>query len=132
MPKRVSTGWKALGVLTVQSGFPFSVVGQYGTVQYGYDSFDGIGARPFLLQTPTYAPSGGPQVFSNAVVANNGVNGVYFSTPLTNTSNGAEQIAPGNLGRNTFVGRAWWNMDFSLVKDTADRQPAALHVFSIV
>jgi len=25
---------------------------------------------------------------------------------------------PGNLGRNTFTGPGWYNLDFSLVKDT--------------
>jgi hypothetical protein len=43
----------------------------------------------------------------------------YFSTPLTTYNGSAVQIAPGNLGRNTFTGPGWWNMDFSLVKDTA-------------
>jgi hypothetical protein len=28
------------------------------------------------------------------------------------------QTAPGNLGRNTYTGPSWWNLDFSLVKDT--------------
>lgn len=116
MPEKLSKGWKALGIFSAQSGFPFTVVGQYGTLQYGYDSFDGVGARPFLEATPTYNHSGGPQVFSNDVVANPGN---YFSTPLTTVNGSAVQTAPGNLGRNTFVGPGWWNMDFSLVKDTA-------------
>lgn len=115
LPQRLSKGWKALGIFTAQSGFPFTVVGQYGTLQYGYDSFDGVGARPFLVQTLTYNHSGGPQIFSNDVVANPSN---YFSTPLTTYNGTAVQIAPGNLGRNTFVGPGWWNMDFSLVKDT--------------
>ncbi|HEV2379859.1 MAG TPA: hypothetical protein VG206_08700 [Terriglobia bacterium] len=25
---------------------------------------------------------------------------------------------PGNLGRNTFTGPGWWNLDFSVIKDT--------------
>jgi Carboxypeptidase regulatory-like domain/TonB dependent receptor len=118
LPRRLTNGWKALGIFSAQSGFPFTVVGQYGTLQYGYDSFDGVGARPFLVQTPTYA-GGGPQIFSNAVVANNGLNTQFFSTPLTTSSGSAVQTAPGNLGRNTFSGPGWWNMDFSLVKDTS-------------
>ena len=28
------------------------------------------------------------------------------------------QTAPGNLGRNTYTGPGWWNMDFSVLKDT--------------
>jgi hypothetical protein len=125
VPKRVSNGWKALGIFTAQSGFPFSVVGTYGTLQYGYDSFDGVGARPFLLQTPTYTNSG-PQIFSNAVNVNNGVNDGFFSTPTVISNGNAVQIAPGNLGRNTFTGPGWWNMDFSLVKDTPIKERISL------
>lgn len=31
---------------------------------------------------------------------------------------GTVQTAPGNLGRNTYTGPAWWNLDFSVVKNT--------------
>lgn len=119
VPKRLAQGWKALGIFSAQSGFPFSVVGAYGTLQYGYDSFDfdGVGARPFLAQTPTYNTGGGPQIFSTAVNVNNGVNDGYFNTPTTTYNGTAVQTAPGNLGRNTFTGPGWWNMDASVVKD---------------
>jgi len=125
VPKRLSSGWKALGIYSAQSGFPFTVVGGYGTLQYGYDSFDGVGARPFLIQTPTYT-NNGPQIFSSAVNANNGVNDGYFSTPTVISNGNAVQTAPGNLGRNTFNGPGWWNMDFSLVKDTAIKERMSL------
>ena len=32
--------------------------------------------------------------------------------------NGQQLTSPGNLGRNTFTGPSWWNLDFSLVKNT--------------
>jgi len=126
VPSRLAQGWKILGIFSAQTGFPFSVVGPYGTLQYGYDSFDGVGARPFLAQTPTSAGTGGPQFFSDAVIANSNaiaaggsVNGPYFSVPTTTSpSLGTVQVAPGNLGRNTFVGPGWWNCDLSVVKDT--------------
>jgi hypothetical protein len=119
LPSRLSKGWQVMGIFSAQSGFPFSVVGPYGTVQYGYDDFFGVGARPFLLQQPTKNSSGGPQFFSDAVLANPGQ---FFSTPTTQISgpNGPVtlQTAPGDLGRNTFTGPGWWNFDFSLAKDT--------------
>jgi len=70
---------------------------------------------------------GGPQFFSNGVLAdsaliasgvttNGGFNGQFFSIPLANGN--TVQALPGNLGRNTFTGPSWWNMDLSLIKDT--------------
>jgi hypothetical protein len=127
LSKRLTEGWKALGIFSVQDGFPFTVVGPYGTLQYGYDSFDGVGARPFLLQTPTYNPSRGAQTFSNAVIADNGLNGLYFGLPTTTNAAGNTVLtSPGNLGRNTFVGPGWWNLDFSLTKDTHLRERMTL------
>ena len=49
LPTRLTQGWKALGIFSAQSGFPFSVTSNYGTSQFGFDSFDGVGARPFLV-----------------------------------------------------------------------------------
>jgi hypothetical protein len=119
LPKRLTQGWKLMGIYTIQTGFPFTVVGPYGTLQYGYDSFDGVGARPFFLQQATKNTGGGPQFFSNAVIANNGMNGQFFAVPTTTSpSIGTVQTVPGNLGRNTFTGPGWSNLDFSIVKDT--------------
>ena len=134
LPKRLTQGWKALGIFSAQSGFPFTVAGPYGTLQYGYDSFDGVGARPFLAQTPTYSTSSGPQFFSNAVLANSAsvaaggsVAGPFFAIPTTTNAGGSTvQTGPGNLGRNTFTGPGWWNLDFSLTKDTHLTERATL------
>ena len=72
------------------------------------------------LQSPTRAPSGGPQFFSNAVIANGGTGDGFFGLPtVTSPVNGQAVLpTPGNLGRNTFTGPGWSNLDFSLVKDT--------------
>jgi hypothetical protein len=125
LPKRLTQGWQVLGIFSAQSGFPFTVVGPYGLLQYGYDSFDGVGARPFLVQTPTYNKSGGPQLFSNDVLANSAavaaggnVTGPFFALPTTSSGGNTVQTVPGNLGRNTFTGPGWWNFDASLIKDT--------------
>jgi hypothetical protein len=122
LPRRLTDGWKVLGIYSAQTGFPFTVAGPYGSLQYGYDIFDGFGARPFLLQQATTSPNvgGGPQFFSNAVIANNGVGDGFFGLPtVTSPVNGQAVLpTPGNLGRNTFTGPGWWNLDFSVVKDT--------------
>jgi hypothetical protein len=126
LPKRLTQGWKLLGIFSAQSGFPFTVVGPYGTLQYGFDSFDYVGARPFLLQQATNNTGGGPQYFSTAVIRKNpdgttmaGMGTGFFGVPTTTSPNlGTVQTAPGNLGRNTFTGPGWSNFDFSIVKDT--------------
>ena len=118
-PSRLNQGWQALGIFTAQTGFPFSIVGPYGTLQYGYDNLNAVGARPFVVSQATRNSSGGPQFFSDAVIANNGMNGQFFSVPTTTSPIlGTVQTAPGNLGRNTFTGPSWWNFDFSIIKDT--------------
>ena len=127
LPKRLTNGWQILGISTVQSGFPFTIVGPYGTLPYGFDSFNFVGARPFLLQRPTKNPAGGQQFFSNAVIAgttpgvNDGSNGNFFTIPTTTSpyfGGATVETVPGNLGRNTNIGPGWWNFDFSVIKDT--------------
>ena len=120
LPKRLREGWQIMGIFTAQTGFPFTVVSPYGTLQYGYDDYDGVGARPFLLQKATKNTAGGPQFFSDAVVASSGMNGQFFGVPTVYSPylGGQAQTAPGNLGRNTFTSPSWSNFDFSIVKDT--------------
>jgi hypothetical protein len=134
LPQRLARGWKLLGIFSAQSGLPFTVVGPYGTLQYGYDSFDGVGARPFLVQMPTRVNAGGPQFFSDAVIANSNaigeggsVDGPFFAIPtMESDALGTVQSAPGNLRRNTFTGPGWWNFDSSLIKDTQITERIAL------
>ncbi|MGH9453423.1 MAG: TonB-dependent receptor, partial [Terriglobia bacterium] len=123
LPRRLTQGWQFLGIVSAQSGFPFTVASTYGSLQYGYDNFDGFGARPFLLKTPTLSPGAGsgPQFFSNEVIGNNnGIGDGFFGAPtVISPVNGAAVLpTPGNLGRNTFTGPGWSNLDFSIIKDT--------------
>jgi hypothetical protein len=138
LPRRLTQGWKTLGIFQAQTGFPFSVTSSYGSVQYGYDDYDGIGARPFLEQKATRSPvlraGCAPQFFSDAVIgldsttclAPNGgspLEGVgtgFFGLPLVTSpvTGNAALASPGNLGRNTFTGPGWANLDFSVIKDT--------------
>jgi len=132
VPRRLAKGWKTLGIFSAQSGNPFTVI-DFDTTEYGFDVVEGItGARPDLLQKPTYArkqlPGGAYQFFSDAVIGlTPGVpigqqsnipwgsgTGFFLPPTLPNSS----VFIPGDLGRNTFVGPAWWNFDASLIKDT--------------
>ena len=118
VPSAISSGWQALGIYSAQSGFPFTVIGPYGTYQYGYDTFNGVGARPNFVKTAPRDPQHRRQFFSNDVIENTAN---YFGIPTTtSTVNGlgTVQTLPGTLGRNTYTGPAWWNMDFSVIKQT--------------
>jgi hypothetical protein len=121
IPQRLTRGWKMLGIFTAQSGSPFTVVGPYGALQYGFDDWNGVGARPFLLKQATFNPGGGPQFFSNGVIGNNdGLGDGFFGLPtvISPVDGSAVLPTPGNLGRNTFTGPGLWNLDFSVIKDT--------------
>ena len=133
LPRRLTQGWKAMGIFSAQSGNPFTVV-DFVTSEFGSDVVEGItGARPNLLQEPTYArkqlPGGAYQFFSNAVIGlapgvpvgqqTNipwGLGTGFFGIPPTAPN--SSLTTPGDLARNTFVGPAWWNFDTSLIKDT--------------
>lgn len=118
VPSILSKGWQGLGIFSAQTGFPFTISGPYGTLAYGYDSMNGVGARPFFIKWAQRDSQHRTQFFTDDVI-NNQSN--YFSVP-TVTSNvsgvGLVQTKPGNLGRNTYTGPGWWNADFSLTKDT--------------
>jgi hypothetical protein len=116
VPQTVSRGWQVLGIFNAQSGFPINISDSLGTLAYGTA---GEGTRPFFVATPTKHASGSPQYFSDAVIADNGLNGNYFSIPTTTSPTlGTVQTLPGNLSRNSSPGPSWWNYDTSLVKDT--------------
>jgi len=121
LPKRLTDGWQTLGIFRAQTGFPFTVGSPYGTVQYGI----GASNRPFYLQKATLNPSErtSPQFFSNAVIGGsaNGAGTGYFATPtvISPVPNvGAVMPGPGTLGRDTFTGPGWYNLDFSVIKNT--------------
>jgi hypothetical protein len=133
VPHRLAQGWKAMGIFSAQSGSPFTVF-DFVTTEFGSDVVEGItGARPNLLQKPTYAhkhlPGGPYQFFSDALIGLTpgvpigqqtnipwGLGTGFFGIPPT--APGSSLVTPGDLGRNTFVGPAWWDFDASLIKDT--------------
>jgi hypothetical protein len=137
-PKRLTQGWKALGIFSLQSGFPFTIVSPYASLQYGYDAFDGFGARPFFVQKASQSLNRhagcGPQWFSDAAIGIsqdnycvnpaatvlNGVGTGYWTMPTVTSpvTGNLALTSPGNLGRNTYTGPGWSNLDFSIIKDT--------------
>jgi hypothetical protein len=115
IPKALSRGWQAAGIFNAQTGNPFSVTSPYGTLQYGI----GGATRPFFVkQAPRNPNRGVPQYFTDDVINNPST---YWSVPTTTspTGIGTVQTAPGSLGRNTYFGPNWWNLDFSVFKNTS-------------
>jgi hypothetical protein len=113
-PKALSRGWEVAGIFNAQTGNPFSITSPYGTLPYGI----GGNTRPnFIQQAPRNPNHGVPQFFTDDVIANPSA---YWSIPTTTspTGIGTVQTAPGNLGRNTYFGPSWWNLDFSAFKNT--------------
>lgn len=133
LPQRLTQGWKMLGIFQAQTGFPFTVGTSYGSVEYGFDSYDGLGDRPFLQEkaarSSVLEAGCGPQFFSNAVIGldpstcqapDEGIGTGFFGVPLVTSpiTGNAALTSPGNLGRNTFTGPGYSNFDFSIIKDT--------------
>jgi len=120
LPKRLTDGWQTLGIFQAQTGFPFTVGTSLGTVQYGI----GASNRPFYLQKATLNPTErtSTQFFSSDVIgSNDGVGTGYFAIPTVISpvaGVGGVMPGPGTLGRDTFTGPGWYNLDFSVIKDT--------------
>jgi len=71
----------------------------------------------YLVKWADRDPQHRAQFFSSDAINNTGN---YFSIPTVTTTIAGVwtvQTAPGNLGRNTYTGPGWWNMDFSVLKD---------------
>lgn len=95
MPHAVADGWQTTGIVTLQTGQPFSVLtGQ---------SLSGTGLgndRPDLVGNPNAGPHTVNQWFNTAAFT--------LNQPLTF----------GNAGRNIITGPPFKNFDFALIKDT--------------
>lgn len=90
-------GWQTNGILTIQSGLPFSPVLQTSTTNTG------TGSRPNVVANPVY-----PRTLSRWF------DPTAFGTPAAYTY--------GNAGRNILVGPGRWNWDMSLFKDFPIRE----------
>jgi hypothetical protein len=111
--RALASGWSAFGVVTLTSGSPFTVfsgIQQTGAGSNGGDRPDQI-AQPNLSTNHTV-----PEDYFGL-----GANNVsYFSIPIdVPGGTGPNQGRDGTLGRDTFRGPAFHNLDVSLMKETA-------------
>ncbi len=110
--RKLTRGWELLSISTITSGAPFSVysgIQQTGAGSAGTDRPDQVG-KPKLStarkQRQDYFGRGENNVS-------------FFSIPIhLPDGTGPNQGRFGILGRNTFRGPAYYDFDFSLIKDT--------------
>ena len=93
--ERFGSGWQLNSIITVQSGRPIDIVG-------GSTSF-------FSNQRPDVANNGQPFVLPNWNPSTGYLNSAAFATPTGDF---------GNLGRDRVFGPGFWNVDFSVSKNT--------------
>jgi hypothetical protein len=109
----LTSGWTVFGVITLTSGSPFTVysgIQQTGAGSNGGDRPDQIGAADLSTSHAIREDYFG--LGSN--------NASYFSIPINVVGGtGPNQGRFGTLGRNTFRGPAFHNVDISLMKETA-------------
>ena len=117
--RKFTAGWELLSISTISSGSPFTV---YSGVQQTDAGLAGVD-RPNLIETPElstarkvrfdYFGRGSGEVNNN---------GSFFSIPK----------GFGTLGRNSFRGPAYYDFDFSLIKDTpVGRRAAGGELFDV-
>ena len=111
--EKLTNGWGLNGILTVQSGNPFHMI-------LGLDDYDGAGtyfSKPDIVGPITYNYSNPAQFLDLS----------SFAAPCTPLSTGFDGAAAsctpgtrhfGNEGRNSLIGPAFRQMDFSIFKNT--------------
>ena len=109
LPNRLVSGWSVAGILTTQSGFPFTPQLSYNPSNNG-DTRNPV--RPFL--NPSFS---GPVVLGNP---SQWFNPNAFIGPPTASG------FYGNAGRDTYIGPGLATWDFSVLKDIAFREGLGL------
>ncbi len=110
--KRITTGWQAMGIGSLSSGPPFTVLSgiqQTGAGSAGVD-------RPDQVAPPVLSTS---RSVREDYFGLGSQNATFFSIPINVADGtGPNRGRMGSLGRNTFRGPGFRNLDFSLIKDT--------------
>jgi hypothetical protein len=111
--KKLLAGWQILNITTLTSGSPFSVysgIQQTGVGSVGADRPDQVGVAKFSTRREVREDYFG-QGANNAS---------YFSIPINVPGGtGPNHGRFGTLGRNTFRGPGYCDLDMALIKDTA-------------
>ncbi len=110
--RKVTAGWELLSISTISSGLPFTI---YSGIQQTAAGSNGVD-RPNQIAKPHLSTARKTREDYFGLGANNAS---YFSIPINEPGGtGPNQGYFGSLGRNTFRGPAYYDYDFSLIKDT--------------
>jgi hypothetical protein len=110
---KLTSGWQILNITTLTSGSPFGVYS--GIQQTGLGS---AGAdRPDQIARPAFSTS---RTVREDYFGEGSNNTEFFQIPIgVPGGTGPNQGVLGSLGRNTFRGPGFHDLDFSLIKDTS-------------
>jgi hypothetical protein len=110
--RKATAGWELLSISTINSGLPFTI---YSGVQQTGAGSNGVD-RPNQIAKPHLSTAGKVREDYFGQGTNNGN---FFSIPIDLPGGtGPNEGFFGSLGRNTFRGPAYYDFDFSLIKDT--------------
>ena len=110
--KRFTSGWSLLGVGSLATGSPFTVLSGIQQTGVGSNGAD----RPDQVGTPVLSTS---RTVREDYFGLGASNVSYFSIPINVAGGtGPNQGRFGTLGRNTFRGPGFRNFDMSLIKNT--------------
>ncbi len=109
----VTSGWQVLNITTLSTGSPFTVFSGIQQTGAGAGGTD----RPDLIETPSLSTSRS----TRADYFGRGVNNAsFFNIPINvPAGTGPNQGRFGTLGRNTFRGPGFHDVDIALIKDTS-------------
>jgi hypothetical protein len=110
--RKATQGWELLSISTISSGLPFTIFSGIQQTGAGSNGVD----RPNQIATPQLSTARKVREDYFGEGANNAS---FFSIPIDLPGGtGPNQGYFGALGRNTFRGPAYYDFDFSLIKDT--------------
>lgn len=112
LSRKITQGWELLSISSISSGAPFTVYSGVQQTGVGSNSVD----RPDQIAKPQLSTTRSSRVDYFGRGQNNAS---FFSIPIqVSGGTGPNKGRFGTLGRNTFRGPAYYDYDFSLIKDS--------------
>jgi hypothetical protein len=112
----VTEGWQFLNITTLMTGLPFTVYSGIQQTGAGMASAD----RPDQIAQPGFSTS---RTIREDYFGRGANNASFFSIPVNVAGGtGPNHGVFGTLGRNTFRGPGYHNLDVALIKDTPFRR----------
>ena len=111
--KGITSGWQLLNVTTLTSGSPFTVFSGIQQTGVGLNGAD----RPDPVSMPDFSTG---RIVREDYFGRGANNASFFSIPISIPGgSGPNQGRFGALGRDTFRGPGFHQLDFALIKDTS-------------